>query len=193
MFYLIEILIAAIITYFFIKKEKPKLKFLFLGYAFFFISLLLQLPFRYLETIFSTMLETVLFSTLTIIIITTIVSELTKYFSLKRFLTTKKYKNAILFGIGWSSLESINFFTSSFYRLIFSYVPIEFDYSSIISADLSFFNFIFLFVVNLAITIFVIFSIIKKKKKFSLVMQFYIHYWFIWVFNYSQESRRLYS
>lgn len=164
MFYLIEIFIAAIITVFFILKEKPKLRFLFLGYIFFFVSLILQIPFRYFELKFTYFFESVFFSSFTIAIITIIISEFTKYFSLKKFLKTRSYKNAILFAIGWSTIESINFLTSNFYQIIFSLVPINFNYANFMPAELSFFNFVFFFILNLAITVFVIFSLIKNNK-----------------------------
>ena len=67
------------------------------------------------------------------------------------------------FGMGWISIESINFFSATFFSLIFSFIGIQFDYSLLLNPNYSYFNFLFFFIINLAITIFVIKSIISKK------------------------------
>jgi len=164
MYYIFEIIIAIIVTLLFIKFEKPKIKFLFLGYLFLIISLILQIPFKYLKLkivdFFPTMYEIPLIL-LSIGIIT--ISEFTKYFSLKKFLKTRSYKNAILFGIGWVSLESINYFTIIIYNFIFSLFSINFSYTPFLSENYSILNFIFFFIINLSITVLVIIAIIKKN------------------------------
>ncbi|MCA9496238.1 MAG: YhfC family intramembrane metalloprotease [Nanoarchaeota archaeon] len=163
MLYLIEIGIALIITFYFIKRENPKIKFLYLGYIFFILAMILQLPFRYLELELSQTIAENLGPTIILSVLTIIVSELTKYFSLKKFLKTKSYKNGILFGIGWSSIESINFFTANFYYYIFTILNFELHISPFLGENLSIISFIFLFVFNLSLTVLIIIAIIKKK------------------------------
>lgn len=163
MLYLIEIGIALLITFYFIKKENPKIKFLYLGYAFFILAMILQLPFRYLELELSSLIKENLGPTIILSILTIVVSELTKYFSLKKFLKTKSYKNGILFGIGWSSIESINFITANFYYYIFTMLNLELNISPFLGENLPIISFIFLFVFNLSLTVLIIISIIKKR------------------------------
>lgn len=163
MFWVFELLIALLITYFFIKRERPKVKFLTYGYLFFLVSLILQIPFKFLQLRFADFFSSSFLPVILINIAVIIISELTKYFSLKRFLKTKSYKNGILFGIGWATIESINYFTIVFYSYFLSFLSLNFDYSTLVTTSLPLVSFILFFVLNLAITVFVIFSIIKKN------------------------------
>ncbi len=167
--YIFEIIIALIITILFIKIKKPKMKFLFLGYFFLLVSLLLQIPFKYLKIIVMENFTTTSAIPIFILtIITIIISEFTKYFSLKKFLKTKNYKNAILFGIGWVSLESINFFSILVYNFVFSYFSINFNYIPFLNNNFGILNFLFFFIINLSITVLVIISIIKKNPYYLI-------------------------
>lgn len=162
--YVFEILFAFLISYFFIKKEKPKLRFLFYGYFFYIITLFIQIPFRFLEYSLKNYFNSgFLLPFILIGIMTIVVSEVSKYISLGRFLKTKSYKNGILFGIGWTSLESINFISSSFFKFFFSFFNINYTTSNILMIS-SFVNFAFFFILNLAITVFIVISIIRNKK-----------------------------
>lgn len=163
MYYLFEIAMAVIIAFFFYKSEKPKLKFLLYGYALFFVVLFIQLPFRYLELKLRGSFDFEFMSQILIVPVIITVTEITKYLSMKRFLNTKSFKNGIFFGIGWTTIESINFFTAGFFSIIFSMFAIKFDYSLLLNPEYGPVNFLLLFIVNLAITVFVIKSIIRKK------------------------------
>ena len=164
MYYFVEIIIALIITLLFIKFKKPKLTFLFLGYFFVLVTIVLQIPFKYLKIkileIFPINFEIPI---LIITILTIIITELVKYFSLKKFLKTRSFKNAILFGIGWVSLQSINLFYIIIYGVIFSFIPINFNFTPLLNENLALLSFIFFFIINLSITVLVILSIIKKN------------------------------
>ncbi len=163
MFYLIELLITIVIAYFFYVQEKPKLRYLFYGYFFFLLSLFLQLPFRYLELRFRGDFDFQLMSQVLIAPFVIAVSEVAKYFSMKNFLNTKSFKNGIFFGIGWISLESVNFISLTFFTIIFSYFNFDFNPALLLNPEYGIVSFLLLFVINLAITIFVIKSIIRKK------------------------------
>ncbi|MFW5705242.1 MAG: hypothetical protein ACOCXG_05365 [Nanoarchaeota archaeon] len=168
--YILEIAFALVFTYFFIKKTRPRITFLFLGYLFFLINVIIQFPFRYLQKLImpyfsAESLIPMIIITLAIIVI----SQFTKYFSLKRFLRTRSYKNGILFGIGWSTVESISLFTITFFSYLFTILPFSFDYSYAIAKQMPFLSFIYFFVVNIATTVFVVISIIKDKG-FYLVL-----------------------
>jgi len=158
-----QILIIIIITISFIHKYKPKIKFLFLGYSFFFFTLILQIPIKFFEVFLANYFtQTISISILFSIIITSIISEVAKYISLKKYLTTKIYKNAILFVIGWISLESLNIVTINFFKLIFYTLNITIDYSLFLN-NYSFLNFIFFLIFNLALSVLVIFAVINMK------------------------------
>lgn len=163
MYYLFEIAVALIIAYFFYKNERPKVRFLLYGYCLFFLVMFIQLPFRYLELQVRGYFDFALMSQILFAPILIAISEVTKYLSMKRFLNTKSFKNGIFFGIGWTTIESINFFTAGFFGVIFSIFAIKFDYSFLLNPDYGPVNFLLLFIVNLAITVFVIKSIIRKK------------------------------
>lgn len=164
--YIFEIFLALIFTLIFIKKEKPKLKFLFYGYFFFYITLFIQIPFRFLEYYFRNYFKNdFLLPFLLIAISTIIVSEVSKYISLSRFLKTKSYKNGILFGIGWTSIESINVVSSVFFKYVFSFFGIDYNTSNILFNN-SYLTFSFFFILNLAISVFIVISIIKKKRSY---------------------------
>jgi hypothetical protein len=162
-----EFFVAFLLSYLFYSREKPKLKFILYGYLFFLLALFLQFPFRLLQYYLLPYLSNY-FLPLIIPILTIIISELTKYFSLKRFMKTKSYKNGIFFGIGWVSLESISIISSTFYFLLFSAFAIQISSSGYFGPNLSFFNFVYFFTVNLAITVLVIVSLIKKNYYFLI-------------------------
>lgn len=166
--YLFEILFALLITLLFVKQEKPKIYFLFLGYAFVLLSLFLQLPLKFLELELTSFFSSLALSSMFFGILAIIISELTKYFSLKRFMKTKSYKNGILFGIGWSTIESINYFSILFYSWIFSLFSLTFNATSFVDDKLPLLNFLFFFTVNLGITVLVIISIIRKKRLYLI-------------------------
>ena len=160
---MIEVVVSLVFAFYFIKREKPKVRFLLYGYVFFGVALLLQLPFKYIQIKFlpyfqGSSVPFLIFSFLSIIVV-----EVSKYFSLKRFLKTRSFKNGILFGIGWASFESINFIKLSFFSFIFSFIRLSFDVSSFLSPKYEFFGFVFLFSVNLAATVLIVFSVIKKN------------------------------
>lgn len=163
MFYLVEIVIAFVITYAFIKREKPKLKFLFYGYIFFLLALILQIPFKFLQAYFEQYLTTTITKTVLLSVISIIVTEFVRYFSLKRYLKTKSYKNGILFGIGWATFDAINYIKIIFFTSLFSLLPIYLDYSTFLSSNLPFITFSYSFVLNVALTTLCIIAIIKKR------------------------------
>lgn len=183
MFWIFEFLIALVLTYFFITRERPKVKFLLYGYLFFLVSLILQMPFKFLELKFTDYFSSSFLPIIFLNIGVIVISELTKYFSLKKFLKTKSFKNGILFGIGWVTFESINYVSLVFYSYFFGIFSLSFDYSYFIFDSLPFVSFILFFVLNLAITVLVIFSIIKKNNLyliyaivFSLIVFFAMFY-----------------
>ena len=128
MYYLIEIFVALLITLYFIQKESPKIRYLFYGYFFFLVTLTMQIPFRITELFLKehmpqeSRLPFILMS-LGIIIMT----EISKYYSLKSFVNTKSMKNGILFGIGWATIESIQYFSIIFFSFLFSFFSINFN------------------------------------------------------------------
>ncbi len=164
---LLKLIFILIIAYYFQKKTKAKIRFFILGILFFILSLILQLPFKFVEyylkgaSISIISIAPVLFALFAII-----TSELTKYFSLRKYLKTKSPRNGILFGLGWVGFESISYFSYIFYFYILNIFSINFRPENLISASLPFWDFIFLFIVNSAITILIIFSVIKKKLIF---------------------------
>ncbi|MDA3855491.1 MAG: hypothetical protein PF569_04485 [Candidatus Woesearchaeota archaeon] len=183
MFWIFELLIALMIAYVFIKRERPKVKFLIYGYLFFLVSLVLQIPFKFLQLTFKDYFSSSVLPIIFLNIGVIVISELTKYFSLKRFLKTKSFKNGILFGIGWATIESISYFSLIFYSFFFGFFSLSFDYLYFLPESFPFVSFLLFFVLNLAITVFVIFSIIKKDKLyliyaiiFSLVIFFAMLY-----------------
>lgn len=185
MTYILEVFLAIIITYIFIKKESPKLKFLFYGYFFFIINLFIQIPFRFLDYFLNIYFNNeILIPFILITILTIIVSQISKYISLGRFLKTRSYKNGILFGIGWTTLESLNFISSYFFKIVFSFFGIEYNISNILQIN-SFLNFTFFFILNIAITVLIIIAIIKRKKMYILyaILFIIISYFGLLVFS----------
>jgi len=163
MLYAIEALIATLVISYFIKREHPKMLFLLWGFLFFFLSLLLQLPFRIAEFYVTDLLPSSLIPALVSGILTVIISETTKFFSLKRFMKTKSYKNGILFGLGWISLESITAVSALFYSSIFTWLGISFNPYHLLPGSYGLFTFVYLFLINAAVTVYVIIGVIKKR------------------------------
>ena len=179
MWWIFELTVALILTGIFYKFENPKLKFLFYGYLFFIVALILQLPFRFLEIYIKDWFEFMLLSQIIIAPFIIIISEITKYFSLKKFLNTYSFKNGILFGIGWVTLESINFFTIFIVSNFLGLFNLSFDISSLLNPEYGIYNFLYFFIINLAITIFIIKAITAKKKKYvvhAIIYSLFIYY-----------------
>ena len=168
MSYTLEIIFAILITYLFINHKKPKFKFLLYGYLAFFMAILLQLPFKYIQIIFATYINNNYIPIIILTLGTIIISEITKYITLKKILKTRVFKNGILFGIGWSTIESINIFTITLFSAIFSFIGINFNYTFSLTQNIPFINFTFFFITNIAITSMIIFSVIKKRKIFLI-------------------------
>lgn len=177
MYYFIQILIVCILTYYFVKKNKPNIKFLFLGIGFFFLTLIFQIPLRFIEiNLLKYFNSSLVIPTIILIFLSTLISESTKYFSLNKYLKTKSYKNAILFVIGWISLESINIFSIYFYSIFFGFFGIEFDVNLFLQ-NYNLLNFVFFFILNLALSVFIILAVIKKKHFyfiFSVLLGFLV-------------------
>ncbi len=163
MSYLLEICFAALITYLFYDKEKPKVKFLLYGYVAFFVVMILQIPFKFLQSYFFDYFDSNFMPATLVLLGTVIVSEVGKYFSLKKFLNTKSFKNGIFFGIGWSTIESINYFTITFFTYVLGIFGLSFSYDFFLHEYLPTLNFAFFFIFNIAITVLVILSVIKKN------------------------------
>jgi hypothetical protein len=183
MFYFLEIIFILFVILFFIYREKPKIRFLFYGSLFFLISLLIQIPFKLFELRLIENLGFFSFSVYLVISISVIISELIKYFSLNKYLSkTRSLKNGILFILVWISLESLTFFTVTFYTFLFSLISIDFNYAFLLSEEISFFNFIYFFFINVAVSILVLHSVIKKNILylfsaifFSLIIYINLH------------------
>jgi len=160
---LIEIFIAILIIGLFVNKKKPQLKYLFYGFLFFFFMLIIQIPIKFLGYYTRGYLKSnILIPIVLLIILSSIISEVGKYLSLKKFLKTKKINNAILFVIGWVSFESINLFSIYFFKLIFGLFNIDLNYSIFLN-HYDLLNFIFFYIFNLALSVLVIISVIKRK------------------------------
>jgi len=85
--------------------------------------LIIQIPIKFLGYYTRGYLKSnILIPIVLLIILSSIISEVGKYLSLKKFLKTKKINNAILFVIGWVSFESINLFSIYFFKLIFGFM-----------------------------------------------------------------------
>ena len=160
-----KFLIVFAIAFFFYQAKKPKVSYFFYGILFFCIALLLQLPFKLLEYHFN-QLPYLFFqvSSVVIALLAICLSELTKYFSLKKYLKTKSLKNGIFFGLGWIGFESISFLSITLYSILFSIFSISFNPNYLVSPTLYLWDFVYFFVVNATITMFVISSVIRKKK-----------------------------
>ncbi len=192
MFWIIEILIALIITYFFIVRERPKVRFLLYGYLFFVLASVLRLPVEFLKSYFSDFFSTNLIPLFILSISIIIILEIAKYLSLKRFLKTKSYKNGILFGIGFATFESINFFKVLVITYVFSFLSLNLDTSITLGPNLEILSFLFFFILNVATTVLIIISIIKKNL-------WYLFYAIILMivslfgFNFLNESYKLFA
>ena len=99
---IMQIFITLLFVKIFYDAEHPKIRYLFYGYLFFFIALTIQLPFRYLELTLKEMFEFTLMSQVVIAPFLLIATEVTKYFSMKKFIRTRNFKNAIFL---WNGLD----------------------------------------------------------------------------------------
>ncbi len=159
----LEAILVVFFAYYFYTKEKPKIKFILLGALFSLLSILLQLPLRIAEIEIE---QYFLSDTLPLLLIAfgvPIITELTKYFSLKRYLKTRSQKNGIFFGIGWVGIESISYISLVLYTTVFSYLSLTYQPQNLVESTLPLWSFIFLFIINLSITVLVVFSVTKKK------------------------------
>jgi hypothetical protein len=163
-FYL-KTIIVLLIVYYFYKKHKPKVKFLFLGIFFFGIAFLISFPFKVL---FQKIIENFsgfgfYLSNLVVLIFFTIFFESSKYFALKKYLKTRSFKNGVFFVIGWSGVETLgifNYYLINFLKENFN----VFVNTSNFAFNLNVLDFLFYLLLNLAISVLVVISIIKKKK-----------------------------
>lgn len=164
-----KLLFILILAYFFYRIEKPKYYFFFFGIIFFVIALFFQLPFKLLEYQFK-QIPYLFFqiSSLLVGIFGILISEITKYISLKKYLKTRHLKNGIFFGIGWVGFESITFFSIYLYSEIFSIFSLSFNPSLLISTSLPMWSFAFFVIINATITMFIIAAVIKKKNIYFL-------------------------
>lgn len=164
----VQILFVTFFAYYFYTREKPKTKFLILGFLFSLLSLLLQIPLR----IFELEIEKYFLSdTVPLLLIAfgaPIISETVKYFSLKRYMKTKSHKNGIFFGIGWVIVESIPYISMVLYSTVFSYISLSYAPQSLVDSSIPLLDFIFFFIINLSITALVVFAVIKNKFYYVL-------------------------
>jgi hypothetical protein len=162
---IIKILIVLLLAYFYYRIEKPKYYFFFFGVLFFLLALLLQLPFKLLEYQFM-QIPYVFFqvSSLFIGIFGILITEATKYISLKKYMKTRKLKNGIFFGIGWVGFESISFLSIIIYSKLFAFFSLSFNSGLLVSSSLPLWSFLFFLIINSTITMFVIAAVIKRKN-----------------------------
>ena len=160
----LEIVLFLFFAYFFYTKEKPKKIYFILGAFFAALSIALQLPILIMEPYLEGYITQAAVSTIIVMIASLVIMEIVKYFSLKRYLKTRSYKNGIFFGIGWVGMISIPYFSFIVYDLVLSYLSIPYHPQELIETTLPLWSFIFFFVINLAITVLVIFSVINKTK-----------------------------
>lgn len=168
---ILQVSIVSVIIFFFLKHYNKTHKYLLLGIGFFFLSLLLQLPFHYLQVLILNFLSSpnlipsIILSSLAII-----VGEFTKYFSLKKFLPTKSNNRGKAFVVGWVSFESLNFLTLWFYTSIFTLFQTSFSFKPyILEQQLPLLNFTFFLLINLAISMIVLKAVLKKKIGYLLI------------------------
>ena len=160
--YLFQMFFVLIVTYYYYKYLKPKFRYLLYGYFFFFIGMVLQFSFRSVEVLVERVFEVIIISSYFVAPFSIIFTEILKYFSLKKFIQTRVFKNGFFFGIGWASLESINYFTAIFFSTIFAWLGISFDYGFLLNPQYNILNFIFFFILNLAINVYIILAITKR-------------------------------
>lgn len=171
----IEVFIISLITLIFIIKKKPNPSYLFLGYFFFFVTLILSLPFKILEIYITKLLPvTINSSNFIFSLIFSIFFLFTNYYVIKKFIKTRTLKNAILFAIAWASLYSISFFSFYFYKIIFKLFDISYNPNIFIVKNIFDFSFFLAFPITLAIFILIIKAILKKSKIYLLFAFFLI-------------------
>lgn len=163
---ILEVFLVIFFAYYFYTKEKPKLRFLFLGIIFSIVSLFLQLPLRIFEVELKSLMSSTTLPLLLIAFGVPIISELTKYFSLKRYLKTKSQKNGIFFGIGWVGVESISYISLILYSTVFSYISLTYQPQNLVESTLPLWSFLFFLIINISVTVLVVLAVIKRKKYF---------------------------
>lgn len=166
----IELILILIFIYYFIKKEKPKKRFFLYGFLIAIIVFLFKLPinflFNHLQNIITINNTTI--PLLLILVFSIVITEIARYFSLKRYFISKSYKNGILFGIGWATFSSLLFLHSIIVDLLKSINVFQYNELSKIlmitePINASIMPFIFLFFLNIAQSTLIIISIIKNN------------------------------
>jgi hypothetical protein len=160
--YFFQIFFTILIIFLYFYHLRPKMKYVFYGFFFFFVALLMQPALKYFLTILDSLLDFIylpifVFSGFSIVIV-----EVTKYFTLKKFIKTRNFHNALFFGIGWISLASINFFVIYFFDFIFSLFNFYFDYTYLLNPEYGVIFFIYYYMLNLAVTVYVVLAIVLK-------------------------------
>ncbi len=166
--YLAEIFFLLLITYLFVHYRKPQIRFLFYGYFFFILVLLIQIPIKIAESFLLKFIDISILPLIILNLLSITIFELTKYFSMKKFVKSRSFKNEILFGIGWVSLESLNIFTTIFYSLAFTILGVQLKFANLVAGH-DILNFLFFLLFNLAVTVLIIISIIKKKVRYLII------------------------
>lgn len=181
--YIYQILSILLITYLYIHFKKPKIRYLFFGYLTYIFVLIITFPLKYFEYILFQDLSISLLTPLLVGAITIIIIEISKYFTLKRFLYIKNIESAILFSIGWVSIDSLVFLHKYIYNKIIQFLPLELTLDFINKSQFYNLPFFYIFLINLSLTILIVISVIKKKKFFlflaiflSLLIYFYLNY-----------------
>lgn len=167
MLWVVEVLIVSIFTFNFIKRERPNVVFFFLGFLFAIVAFVLKLPLLYLLGLidFENTFSSIILSGVIIAIVTALINEVTRYLSLKRFLRTRSYKNGILFGIGWAAFTIIIFFQ----EMILTYFGTQFSFlQGIVLENVSynFLEFTLVLTTTLAQSVFIVFAVLKKQKRY---------------------------
>ena len=161
--YFFEIFLALYIIVLYYLKLKPKVRYLFYGFFFFFVSLILQFPIRYILVGLDKILIIFNLTELLFIPLSIVVVEVTKYFSLKKFIKTRSLNFGLFFTVGWVSLASINYFTIIFFNFVLGFLSLSFDFSYLLNPNYNFFYFAYYFILNLAVSVFVISAIVYKN------------------------------
>ena len=169
MFWIVESLIIGFFTLNFIRREKPNITFLCLGFLFSIVAFVFKIPLllalNYLSL--DPSLTSMIISAGLFAIISAVISEITRYLSLKRFLTTRSYKNGVLFGIGWATFDVVVFFQN----MVLNFFILQFSFLSEMTLEtlsFSLLDFSLLFTTTLVQSVFIIFAIINKKKRFII-------------------------
>ena len=169
MMWIFEVVIIGFFVANFVRRERPNVLFFFLGFLFSVIAFVLKMPITLimnsisLENTFSS----IILSGTIIAIAIAVINEITRYLSLKRFLSTRSYKNGILFGFGWATFSVLIFFQNIVIAYFLSILP-YFETFEIPQLTLGFLEFTLLLTTILAQTIFIVFAVLKNKKRYVI-------------------------